>query len=99
MQVTLYSSIQDGNSCSQTFFSQAHRRRGILATAIPESPLDMWEVDDPDLRDKLVRESIPILFGNPGFTINTIEGSGRLESDVLGSAFFALSRYEEIIFF
>ena len=82
---------------ANVFFSSA-LATGILATAIPESPLNMWKVDEPDLRDKLVRESIPILFGNPGFTINAIEGSGRLELDVLGSAFFALSRYEEIIF-
>jgi hypothetical protein len=43
---------------------------------------------------QLCAESIPVLFGSPGFTIDT-KGDALLSLDVFGSAFFMLTRYEE----
>ena len=69
---------------------------GALSAAMPSLPLDRWDVDDTGLSESLVSKSIPILFGRPGFTVDT-DGNGRLELDVLGSAFFMLSRLEEVV--
>lgn len=77
------------------FFSRRSTDRE-LAAAMPNTPLDQWKLDYAGFSACLLRQSIPVLYGRPGFSVDS-HGNGRLELDVLGSAFFMLSRLEETI--
>jgi len=77
------------------FFSQAVNAWLSPAT-IPKLPLAQWDVVSSGLDAVLVENTIPILFGSPGYVVDE-SGNFRLNLDVLGSAFFMLSRYEEAV--
>lgn len=61
----------------------------------PRLPLQKWSCPDA-LQKRPVREDLPILFGGSGFRIDQA-GNIEIGLDIFGSAFFMLSRYEEII--
>ena len=60
-----------------------------------ESREDWMDVDQTLAAD-LTAKSVPILWGHPGF-LHTPQGDGQLRLDVIGSIFFMLSRYEELV--
>lgn len=66
------------------------------ASAMPSVSLEQWNLDNSELRARLVKQNIPVLFGRAGFAVDAA-GNGKLELDVLGSAFFMLSRFEEAV--
>lgn len=77
-----------------SFFHQAHQ-----AWLKPESmavlPLVTWTPAVEGINANLVEPSVPVLYGQPGLVKN---GEHRhLNLDIFGSAFFMLSRYEELI--
>lgn len=55
---------------------------------LPSVPLRVWDGAG-------LSEPLPLLFGEQGFWLNE-DGNGRLGLDVFGSAFFMLSRIEEV---
>lgn len=55
-----------------------------------------WVRVGDTLDANLLSASIPVLWGRPGF-VPTAQGNGQLHLDVVGSIFFMLSRYEEVI--
>ncbi len=63
---------------------------------IPAHVDTSWKPPMPELRNRLVSDSVPVLFGNGGFQLHS-ENGGRLDLDVIGSAFFMLSRTEETL--
>jgi hypothetical protein len=77
------------------FFSQAVNAWLSPAT-IPKLPLAQWDVVSSGLDAVLVENTTPILFGSPGYVVDE-SGNFRLNLDILGSAFFMLSRYEEAV--
>lgn len=63
----------------------------LVAGACPD-----WQGVRGSLDANLTGNSIPVLWGRDGFT-RTAQGDGRLHLDVVGSVFFMLSRYEEMV--
>lgn len=61
---------------------------------LPQLPLAQWDISE--LGADLVDTAIPVLFGQAGFRMDEL-GNGHLNLDVFGSAFFMLSRYEELV--
>lgn len=59
-------------------------------------PREDWIDVDRTLAVNLTARSVPVLWGQPGF-LHTAQGHGQLRLDVIGSIFFMLSRYEELI--
>ena len=59
-------------------------------------PAGDWMNVGDTLDADLLSPSIPVLWGRPGF-VRTGRGNGHLHLDVIGSIFFMLSRYEEVI--
>ena len=55
-----------------------------------------WDKVATDLDVDLVENSIPVLWGSAGFEMLN-ENYGDLKLDVIGSIFFMLSRYEEVV--
>jgi hypothetical protein len=59
-------------------------------------PREDWMDVDRTLAADLTARSIPVLWGHQGF-LHTAQGNGQLHLDVIGSIFFMLSRYEELV--
>lgn len=59
-------------------------------------PVKDWMNVRSTLDARLLSGSIPVLWGREGF-VRTAHGSGHLYLDVVGSIFFMLSRYEEVV--
>jgi hypothetical protein len=59
-------------------------------------PREDWIDVDRTLAADLTARSIPVLWGHQGFLL-TPQGNGQLHLDVIGSIFFMLSRYEEVV--
>ncbi len=73
----------------------------LTPAALPELPLDRWELSVTELSSRLVSPSLPILFGDrvgPHQSPFLLESAEELSLglDVFGSAFFMLTRYEEL---
>ena len=63
--------------------------------SIPGLPLQVWSPKEDGLVVDLVKDSVPILYGQPGLVKK--DKHWHLNLDVFGSAFFMLSRYEELV--
>lgn len=68
----------------------------MLPTTLPQLPLAQWDVSSSGLDARIVRDRIPVLYGKAGFQIDKYN-NGHLSLDVFGSAYFMLSRYEEVV--
>jgi len=80
-------------SVNDSFFFNANKA-WLSKESLPQQPLDSWDSRTlPDLRIKTTSPKIPVIYGSPLISFN--EGSCRIGLDILGSAFFMLSRYEE----
>jgi hypothetical protein len=68
--------------------------------SLPNQPLDLWRVSEESVDAKLVAPRVPIIYGArlPGGSYYEVSRSkATLGVDILGSAFFMLTRYEEAV--
>ncbi len=77
-----------------SFFIKAHNL-WLDNASMPETPLNIWQASKEGYDLNLVRNEIPILYGKPG--IISSKDSININFDIFGSAFFMLSRYEELL--
>lgn len=63
--------------------------------SLPNLPLMTWTFKNEEVVSSLIKPEIPILYGAPDFKKD--EDNIHLFLDVFGSAFFMLSRYEELV--
>ena len=79
---------------STSFFSKSNQK-WLKIESMPNLSLKSWIPLDDGVDANLTKPSIPILYGYPGIIKN--ENHIHLNLDIFGSAFFMLSRYEELI--
>jgi hypothetical protein len=79
----------------QVFFKKA-KLNWLSIESLPESVLNNWLIDWPELESSLIDSSLPILYGSEGL-LQIDEKNYVLNLDVLGSSFFLLTRYEEFV--
>ena len=77
-----------------SFFHKA-RRAWLKPESMPILPLPTWTPEEDGIQATLVEPFIPVLYGKPGLVKNGTHF--HLNLDIFGSAFFLLSRYEELI--
>lgn len=77
-----------------TFFYKADKA-WLDNSSMPSSPLKTWEPFDDGIEPKLVKSHVPVLFGASGLVVN--DSQIHINLDIFGSAFFMLSRYEELV--
>ena len=77
-----------------SFFSQLHKAR-LKRESMPVLPLQSWSPLEDGIEVSLVESRIPVLYGRPGLVKN--DNHLHFNFDIFGSAFFMLSRYEELI--
>ena len=72
----------------------------LTAATMPKQLLAVWECREPGLGFKLVDSTIPVIYGDLNFPTQTQQihsNEKRLPIDIFGSAFFMLTRYEEVV--
>jgi len=91
-----YSIELEGDSLQlpDCFFDQTNDT-WLQRSSIPCIPLELWDVASSGLMVPLVTQTLPVLFGKPEVDIS--DSHIRLGLDIFGSAFFMLSRYEEVV--
>jgi len=77
-----------------TFFQQANHA-WLKLGSMPRLPLSSWAPIQDGLDVSLVEDKVPVLYGQAGLIKKG--NHWHLNLDVFGSAFFMLSRYEELI--
>lgn len=77
-----------------SFFHTAHKF-WLKHESMPVFPLDLWLPSGSGIDANLVNASVPVLYGKQGLVRNGLNVHVNL--DVFGSAFFMLSRYEELV--
>jgi len=77
-----------------SFFYKA-KQNWLKPKSLPVLPLSNWRPADDGINANLVLPNIPVLYGLPGIVKN--KNHIHLNLDIFGSAFFMLSRYEELI--
>jgi hypothetical protein len=79
------------------FFADAYRQRpSALAKLFPALPLPVWDPARAGLSASLCSSTVPIVFGVLDHETTQQACAIRLPLDILGTAFFMLSRYEEL---
>lgn len=77
-----------------SFFHKANKF-WLKPESMPVLPLDFWLPSGSGIDANLVNASVPVLYGNQGLVRNGLNVHVNL--DIFGSAFFMLSRYEELV--
>ena len=77
-----------------SFFHLAHKE-WLKPGSMPKLPLASWAPENDGIKPNLIKPYLPILYGKAGLIKK--ECNIHLNLDVFGSAFFMLSRYEELI--
>jgi len=77
-----------------SFFNLANDN-WLHKSSLPLKPLAQWDVSDIKFPVNLVQPSLPVIYGTPGCKV--LNNQINLNLDVLGSAFFMMTRYEEVI--
>lgn len=67
----------------------------LKPVSMPSLPLASWSPAQMGINACLAEPNVPVLYGQPGIVRNDIHF--HLNLDIFGSAFFMLSRYEELI--
>jgi hypothetical protein len=67
----------------------------LQTQSMPALPLATWTPGDDGIKANLILPDVPVLYGSPGLLNNG--NHIHLNLDIFGSAFFMLSRYEEVI--
>ena len=80
---------------SNAFFEKANDT-WLMDESLPDVSKITWDDSVKLFTGDVVDKSVPILFGKHGFYIDD-NGNGHLGLDIIGTAFFMLSRYEELI--
>jgi len=83
----------------EALFSTAHEK-WLTEDSLPHQPLDGWMLPDGFRDTPKVSLNIPVIYGQRISENFYYEESGsdiRLGLDILGSAFFMLTRYEEVV--
>jgi len=77
-----------------SFFGKAHKS-WLQPGSMPVLPLQNWTPIHDGIEANLLEPSVPVLYGQPGLVKNG--DHLHLNLDIFGSAFFMLSRYEELV--
>lgn len=76
------------------FFSLSENK-WLQPESLPLQPLSSWSSNSVNLDFNLVDANLPVIFGKPFFKARN--NGYEIGIDIFGSAFFMLSRYEEIV--
>lgn len=92
-------SLQREVTVSDILF-QTPRDKWLTNLSLPRRPLQVWDISDSPVKARVVSSRVPVIYGefldNNSFCRETEVGI-KLGIDIFGSAFFMLTRYEEVV--
>ena len=72
----------------------------LQPASLPKQPLKIWNIAKTDLAATTVKPAIPVIYGNNPKNANFFQSCRDrmyIGLDIFGSAFFMLTRYEEVV--
>ncbi|SCZ61520.1 polysaccharide deacetylase family protein [Thiohalomonas denitrificans] len=69
----------------------------LTAASLPEQPLGAWDVNELRLEIPLTEPVVPIIYGDAASVALCKHNLIKLPVDIFGSAFFMITRYEELV--
>lgn len=86
----------EGKITLDAIFFKKLKQKYLKVESLPELPLQQWAPNNDGIKVDLIYGQIPIIYGKPG--LKKVQNNHlHLNLDIFGSAFFMLSRYEELI--
>jgi hypothetical protein len=79
---------------------QTQEANWLTKTSLPEQPIKWWKVTNTFSNMQIISTTLPIIYGRVGTDekyFEETESKVILEIDIFGSAFFMLTRYEELV--
>jgi len=77
---------------------QYPEKEWLSQKTLPRTPLTNWDLSQTNIADLAINHNIPIIYGRGNtITVNDNNTNIKLPLDIFGSAFFMLTRYEEIV--
>ncbi|MBA6257121.1 MULTISPECIES: polysaccharide deacetylase family protein [unclassified Colwellia] len=76
-------------------FFNCSSKAWLSPSSMPQQPLESWTPRTDGLKVDMIQDYVPVLYGKSGIEIN--DGDFHFHMDILGSVFFLLSRYEELV--
>jgi peptidoglycan/xylan/chitin deacetylase (PgdA/CDA1 family) len=76
------------------------KEKWLAVSSLPRQPLEFWDTNELGSGPSLVSPQLPIIYGSPIIDGKWFRQDGqaiRLGLDIFGSAFFMLTRYEEVV--
>jgi len=90
-----------GNSARLILFDrffQTPIQHWLKQESLPLQPLEVWQIPNDLINPTLVNSKIPIIYGSAhDFPFSISANYCQIPIDIFGSAFFMLTRYEEIV--
>ena len=77
-------------------FFQMDESIWLKEESLPKQPLQKIELPD-DIKDAAVEKNLPVIYGRQGIKDIFSEDGKTCFLDIFGSAFFMLTRYEEVV--
>lgn len=100
VKVQLANATETGTLLWLDVFFKRYRDKGLTLALLPNQPLPSWNIISDLPEAKVVNPFIPIIYGEPlesGNWFKQRDNMIRLGLDIAGSAFFMLTRFEEIV--
>jgi hypothetical protein len=69
----------------------------LTKTSMPAIPLSAWNIADRGLNLRVIDTKLPLIYGEPSLDASVQDRIITLPIDIFGSAFFMLTRYEEVV--
>ncbi|MFP3982441.1 MAG: polysaccharide deacetylase family protein [Desulfurivibrionaceae bacterium] len=69
----------------------------LTEASMPRRPLAQWDTWELSETGTVVEPAVPVIYGDREPSLQCDEDGTRLPIDIFGSAFFMLSRYEELV--
>jgi len=79
---------------------QTPKDEWLTPPSLPKQPLELWDVSKSPIDAITVGSELPVIYGNKlpnGTYLQVLQTGITLGVDIFGSAFFMLTRYEEVI--
>lgn len=81
---------------SDTFFSM-EKSSWLKEASMPEIPLKKINKNEIPFETRLVKDELPVIYGDENLEIIQEDNKIKIGIDIFGSAFFMLTRYEEVV--
>lgn len=95
-RITCVGETRGSITIPDVFFSISDKH-WLNEKSLPSSPLSLWNTSELNLNISLESSTVPVIYGDKAPRSYCVSDNIYLPIDIFGSAFFMLSRYEELI--